>query len=295
MRFVFLFVGVILVINACSLNKLFLFPTELSEDTEHNYFIDAYSKDTLCLVFGKHSSPILTNLKHDTLNVNFESSNIYLKRSPNDSLNAWLFTPKRNYNGITLCFLHGNGGNISAYFSLAKPFLDSGFQIFLFDYSGFGYSSGKSSRKNVLLDADFSLKYLKERMHKDDKLIVYGQSLGGHLAVTIASQNEKIIDGLVIEGAFSSHKNIAADRVPILGRLFVAEKYSALTAISQYHKPILIIHSTEDAIIPYTMSLQLYEKANAPKQLYTIQKEHILGPLYYSDSIKNRINSLIIQ
>jgi uncharacterized protein len=292
MKFFIVLISLLFGLSACSLNKLFLFPTKLDENSSQTYFIDTYSKDTIILNFGANSTPTFTNLKKDTLLQNFTAKNLYVKKNEGDSLNAWFFVPKTNYNGTTLCFLHGNGGNISSYFTLAKPFIDKGFKIFLFDYSGYGYSSGKSSRENVLSDANFALNFLKSMLKKEERLIIYGQSLGGHLAVTVAAKNEAIIDALVIEGAFSSHKNIAAVRVPVLGRIFVAEKYSALKAITQFNKPILIIHSTEDKIIPYSMSTQLYEKANEPKFLYTIDKDHILGPLYYPDSIISKVNNL---
>ena len=174
------------------------------------------------------------------------------------------------------------------------PFVKKGFQVFMIDYSGFGFSQGKSKRKYVLTDSKDGLDYLLSRNDiKYDKLIMYGQSLGGHLAAVSGTQNQDKIDGLVLEGAFSSHKDAANDRVPFLSRLFVREMYSAEKNIKHYKKPLLIIHSTEDTTIPYRHGERLLELANEPKELYTIDGRHVYGPLLYGDSIAQKLVELV--
>jgi fermentation-respiration switch protein FrsA (DUF1100 family) len=164
----------------------------------------------------------------------------------------------------------------------------------MFDYSGYGFSEGKLSRKNILADANSALTYVKSRSDVNrKKLIIYGQSLGGHLAAVVASKREKEIDGLVIEGAFSSHKDIAANTAGVLGRLLVKEDYSAYKSIQKYKKPVLIIHSIEDKVIPFRMGKKLYDRANAPKEFFEIRECHICGPQYYADSIANRIIGIL--
>ena len=112
-------------------------------------------------------------------------------------------------------------------------------------------------------------------------------------AIHILEQNQDKIDGLVLEGAFSSHKDAANDRVPFLSRLFVREMYSAEKNIKHYKKPLLIIHSTEDTTIPYRHGERLLELANEPKELYTIDGRHVYGPLLYGDSIAQKLVELV--
>ena len=123
-------------------------------------------------------------------------------------------------------------------------------------------------------------------------MVIYGQSLGGHLSAVVAAQRQNDIDGLVIEGAFSSHKDIAANIAGIFGRIFVNEKYSAVKSIKDYKKPLLVIHSTEDKIIPFKMGQKIFDNANSPKEFFEIKKEHILGPKFYTDEISKKIKSM---
>lgn len=169
-----------------------------------------------------------------------------------------------------------------------------GFQIFAFDYSGFGFSEGKATRQNVLVDANAALSYVKSRPDiKNTKLVIYGQSLGGHLSVVVASQRQTEIDGLIIEGAFSSHKDIAAKTAGILGRILVSQQYSAYKAIRSYKKPVLVIHSSEDEVIPFSMGQKIFNHANTPKEFYEIKKCHICGPEFYADSISQKIMDML--
>lgn len=115
----------------------------------------------------------------------------------------------------------------------------------------------------------------------------------GHLAPVIAQENEKQVDALVTEGAFSSFKDMAQAQLGIVGRVIIHQQYSAKQSIKKFHKPVLIIHSTEDKTIPYHMGKTLFAAANRPKSFYEIQHEHIRGPIYYADSIVNGINTII--
>ena len=117
--------------------------------------------------------------------------------------------------------------------------------------------------------------------------------MGGHLSAVIAEKRQNEIDGLVMEGAFSSHKDIANYFFPILGEIFVKQGYSALKSLKNYHKPLLIIHSTDDKTIPFYMGKKLYNAANNPKEFYQVEKEHISAPIYYSKEISEKIKSML--
>jgi len=117
--------------------------------------------------------------------------------------------------------------------------------------------------------------------------------LGGHLAAVVAAENEADIDGLVIEGAFSSHKDIAAEQVGFLARAIVREMYSAKKSIANYHKPLLVIHSSEDEIIPLKLGKIIYNSGNEPKEFYEIKHSHITGPTYYSTEIATKLKAMI--
>lgn len=252
-------------------------------------------KDTIIVSFsqGIHQPTFLRNGR-DTIDPGYTIESVVYKNTNGDTLNGWFLKPKGQPAGITVLHLHGNAGCVVSQYGAISPLLKYGMQVFVFDYSGFGFSGGKATKKNVLVDALSTLDYLKAREDiKNTSLVLYGQSLGGHLSAVVGAKRQSDIDALVIEGAFSSHKDIAAYTVPVLGRLIVKKDYSAKQSIKEFHKPLLVIHSTEDETIPFKMGRKLFEAANAPKEFYEIKKCHICGPNYYPEEISKKIKNLL--
>lgn len=285
--------AIIFIVSSCALNKTFLHPWDLNkEDTVSAYVPEV--DDTLTLGFNDDRTAKITNSAGEEADLAYTIETIFFENRSGDSLYAWFMEPKENYNGTTIYFLHGNAANLAYQVLFAAPFVEAGYQVFIFDYSGFGFSQGEATRKAVKNDATDGLNYLMSRKDIEyDHLLLYGQSLGGHLSVVIANENQDKIDGLITEGAFSSHNDIAADVVPVLGRIFTREMYSAEKNIVDFKKPILIIHSTEDERIPYEQGERLFELANEPKEFYTIDQKHIRGPLFYADSITAKMARMV--
>lgn len=288
-----LFTLSLLVLSSCSFNKIFLHPFKLDTSEDFSTYEEAVN-DTITMTFTANRDPILLDSKDQIPELPYEIENVFFPNTQGDTINAWLFRPTGAYNGHTIYFLHGNAGHLVYQYTFVTPFVKAGYQVFIQDYSGFGFSGGEPTRKNVYQDGQDGFDYLLSREDVTyNKLLIYGQSLGGHLACVIATDNQEKIDGLVIEGAFSSHKDIAANSVPILARICVREMYSAEKSLPDFHKPILVIHSTEDRRIPYSHAERLFEVANAPKELYTIKEKHIRGPIYYADSIVSKMKRLV--
>jgi dipeptidyl aminopeptidase/acylaminoacyl peptidase len=252
--------------------------------------------DTVIVSFsGNNYQPTFLKNGNDTIDLGFTIESVVFKSANGNKINGWFLKSKNITSTITLLHFHGNAGCLFSQYQTMTPLIKNGFQIFMFDYSGFGFSEGKAKKEDILIDAFSALDYLKSRQDvKNTKLIIYGQSLGGHLSAVVASQRQNDIDGLVIEGAFSSHKDIAANTLGIFGRIIVNEKYSAVKSIKQYKKPLLVIHSTEDKIIPFRMGRKIFENANLPKEFFEIKGKHILGPKYYADEISVKIKSMCI-
>lgn len=288
----------LLLLSSCSFNGLYLKPTRLPElpANKDKVTITTRSKnDTNVVEFNtKTLQPTFLTTRRDTMTLDYTIESVQFKSLSGNLLNGWFIKPKGVTANITLLHIHGNAGFILTQYQAMIPLLKHGFQAFVFDYSGFGFSKGNASRDNVLLDANAALQYIKARPEVvNTPLVIYGQSLGGHLSAVVASQNQSLINALVIEGAFSSHKDIAAKSAGFLGRLLVKEKYSALQALPKYTKPLLIIHSTEDEVIPFKLGEKLFAKGNQPKLFYEIKHPHICGPEFYADSIATKIKQLL--
>lgn len=294
-KYIYLFaISIALCLSSCSFNKIFLQPTKIPTSTKKLNF--KYGNDSILVLFsGENYQPTFIKNGLDTNTQNFTIESVVFKSTNGNLLNGWLLKPKDGIVTTTLLHMHGNGGCLLSQYLAISPLVEKGFQVFMFDYSGFGMSTGKATRKNILADALSALDYIKSRNDvKNTKLVIYGQSLGGHLSAVVAAQKQDIIDGLVIEGAFSSHKDIGGHMVPFFGKVFVKQGYSALKSIKEYHKPLLVIHSTEDKTIPFFMGKKIFDYANEPKTFYQVEKCHICAPIFYADSIAHKINEHIL-
>ena len=222
--------------------------------------------------------------------INFLSTN-------GKNLNGWFFKPKNKKIIGTILHFHGNAGNISYQYQFSDSLIKAGFQVMVFDYQGFGKSEGKVSQEKVLEDGISALHYVKKREDvKNTKLILFGQSLGGHLSCVVAAREQKMIDGLVVEGAFTGHESMAiyvggkSGAPKWLAKMLVPSKYNAIDEIAKVTIPKLIIHSIEDATCPFYMGKELFEKALAPKEFWEIKGPHIqCSELYRGDFVKKFI------
>lgn len=296
-----LYLFITLLASSCSFNKMFLVPYKIPITKTKMKSFERGSKDTLYISFsGDNFQPTFLKHKTDTIQTNYTIESVVFKSANGHQLNGWMMKPKGTKPEKTILHFHGNAGNLLYQYSAMTPLLDYNFQIFIFDYSGFGFSGGRATKKNVLTDALSALDYVKSREDvKNTKLVLYGQSLGGHCSAVVAAKKQGVIDALVIEGAFSSHKDIAAHTMKhalhmgFMGRIFTKDGYNAKRSIKEYKKPLLVIHSTEDETIPFYMGQKIHAEANDPKEFYEIKKCHICGPSYYAESIAEKINSML--
>jgi len=278
---------------SCSANKMFLKPTKVPLNAK-KATLKTVTDTTTIYFSGDTHQPTFTNKGKDTIDLGYTIESVVFKSANGNKLNGWFLKPKNEAAKITLLHFHGNEGSIFQQYQAIAPLLKYGFQIFVFDYSGFGFSEGKATRKNVLTDALSALDYLKTRQDiKETKLIIYGQSLGGHLSAVIAKQREKDIDALVIEGGFSSHKDIAKSVGGFFGKLIIKEMYSGKASIKDFHKPLLVIHSSDDKEVPFALGKKLFDNANQPKEFYEIKHCHICGSQFYADTISQKIKDLL--
>ena len=281
-----------MLLTACSFNKKLLFPAKIPLDMKTCKSFNPETGDTIILNIGKNYQPTYTNTKNDTIDPGYGIESVLFENKSGKRLNGYILSPDSGFNGTTILFLHGNGGNIVFHRSII-PLVKRGFRVFIFDYSGFGFSEGKATLNNTFTDADSALAYIVRRTDiKPEKLFIYGQSLGGYIALTVAANSQDKIDGLIVEGAFTSIKDLAAIKYGFLGRIFLAEKYNGSKSIKKYKKPLLIIHSSEDQVVPYKIGRKLFDQANEPKTFYETQKCHICGLLFYADSIAIKINEM---
>lgn len=174
----------------------------------------------------------------------------------------------------TLLYLHGNGGNIGHRVDLIRTFHSLGLNVLIFDYRGYGRSTGKPGEEGTYRDALAAWNHLtQERRIPAEHIVLYGESLGGSIAAWLAERHTP--HALVIYAAFTSIRDIAAVLYPYLPTVLLARyRYDTKAALARVRCPVLILHSTEDEIIPYRHAQELLEVAPAPKKLVALRGGH---------------------
>ena len=209
-------------------------------------------------------------------------------------LHGW-FIPA-NAGDDVLLFFHGNAGNISHRLDSIQIFRQLGLSVFIFDYRGYGQSTGKPSEKGTYLDAIAAYEYLvRERSVNPDHLIYFGRSLGGAVASHLAVKHPP--KALILESTFTSAPDMASRLFPIFPMRWLTRfSYSNIDNIKSIHCPVLIVHSPEDDIIPYDLGRKLYEAANEPKQFLQIHGGHnegfFLSGKTYIEGLEHFLKSL---
>ncbi len=174
----------------------------------------------------------------------------------------------------TLLFHHGNAGNISHRLESVRLFHDLGLAVFIFDYRGYGESSGKPSEAGTYHDAEAAWRYLTEtRAIPPEEIVIFGRSLGAAIAANLARRHAP--RALILESTFTSVADLGAEHYrwfPV--RAFTRIRYETRAALGALRTPLLIVHSRDDDLIPYQHGEALYASANEPKHLLTISGTH---------------------
>lgn len=184
---------------------------------------------------------------------------------------ATAYADSKNARG-TVIHYHGNAQNLSAHWQFVEWLPRRGFNVFVFDYRGYGASDGSPEPQGVFEDSDSALNYLRSRKDIDPgKLLVFGQSLGGANAIAVVgSGNRTGVKAIAIEAAFVSYSSIASDKLSGAGVL-MDDTYSPDRYVAKLAPlPFLLLHGTNDPVIPYAHAEKLFAKANEPKRLITV-------------------------
>jgi len=192
-----------------------------------------------------------------------------------ETLAAW-FIPAPNPQGI-LVYCHGNGGNIGNRVPYLPIFHSLGLSVVLWDYRGYGQSTGRPSEAGLYQDADAVMGYLQQQHSiAPTQTVIYGESLGGGVASYLAAQYP--VRGWVLAGTFTSAVDRAAELYPFLPvRWLARSRFDTRARLPQITAPLLVLHSVDDEIIPIHHGRALYAAANPPKTLVELTGDHNNG------------------
>ncbi len=200
-------------------------------------------------------------------------------------LHAW-FIPARTEAKGTVIYFHGNSRNISGHLWYADWLPDYGYNVFTFDYRGFGKSEGTPTIDGAVLDGIAAIRYIRTRPDVDpDRLLVFGQSMGDAVATTVVGRHQPAgVQGVFLDCPFASYPRIVGDQIrkssawawPVswLSLFMISGRNNPIRYVDDIApRPLMIMHGMQDPLIPYPHSESLFAKAKQPKTLLLIGDE----------------------
>jgi len=171
----------------------------------------------------------------------------------------------------TIVFFHGNSFNIEKFYHKVRPLAQAGYGTFMAEYRGFGGIKGKITNDNLTADAWAAVEYLYSLGIKNSDIVVYGMSLGSHMATHtawVAAQKEPFA-GVILEVPFDTLSNVikAVFPLPMPLELIVHDRYDNLEKIADIKAPLLVMGGSNDVVVPVFLAQNLYEHAAEPKKM----------------------------
>jgi fermentation-respiration switch protein FrsA (DUF1100 family) len=210
----------------------------------------------------------------------FPYQQIDLPRADGARQFAWVMTPETAAGAQDtpwLLYLHGNAATIASQVNIGhyRGLRSLGLNILAPEYRGFGGLDGLPTEASLAADARAAYEYLRgSRQIVPRRLVIYGWSLGGAVAVQLASEVEET--ALILEGAPASMASISQRRYPLFPiRLIMRNPFEAIARIDRVGAPILFLHSSNDEAVPIAEGRRLFDAARGPKRFVELTGGHV--------------------
>lgn len=210
---------------------------------------------------------------------------IFFTSGDGTKLFAWRFKAEkvskpRGPRGVFVLY-HGNGDNLSSHYITMLWALQRGFDLFTFDYRGYGRSEGEPSPEGTVRDGEAALRWVQAH-YSNTPIIIVGQSLGGAIALrnAIDLKGEVPFRAVVIEGSFPSYRRIGQD---VLTRSWILWPFQWLAHLALSDRwapdgeigkiapvPMLILHAEGDHTVPFKFGEEIFWQAGEPRELWKI-------------------------
>lgn len=179
---------------------------------------------------------------------------------------AWWHAPADDSHPV-LVYFHGNAGHIGERDYKIREMVEAGYGVLLATYRYNAGAGGKGSEEALLADARGALEFVRSHGINDERIVLYGESLGSGIAVAMAA--ERNVAGLVLETPYSSIAEVAHSRYWFaLAKWLIRDRYDSLARIGKVKAPILLFHGDADTTIPIRFGERLYDAAPEPKEAH---------------------------
>ena len=187
-------------------------------------------------------------------------------------------------------YLFGGTGDLSNRIYKLNELNKLDINILLISWRGFSGNKGSPTEKNLYEDADAAIKWLNKKNVKNNKIVLYGESLGTGVAVEMAKKNN--FNSIILESPFTSIENSAKIYYPYLPvKFLLKDRYDSISKIKKINSPILIMHGEKDEVVPFSMGKELFKQANNPKHSYfTSNDDHMME---FNSELLNEIKIFI--
>jgi uncharacterized protein len=194
-----------------------------------------------------------------------EFSDLAIETDDGERLHGWwVAAQSRSIGHVLLC--HGNAGNVGDRVLHARFLTEKGLDVLLFDYRGYGRSTGRPGEEGTYRDARAAREALLRQPDVDPAAILYvGESLGGAVALELALDHPP--KGLVLQSTFTSVQEMARVHYPFAPGRAVPDAYPTLRRIPRLRAPLLVLHGDRDDIVPLAQGQALFDAAPQPKRM----------------------------
>jgi pimeloyl-ACP methyl ester carboxylesterase len=213
-----------------------------------------------------------------------------LSPEPGVKINALHFKSDTISKGLVL-YSHGNAGDLSRWGSIAAYFTKYNYDVVVWDYRGYGKSTGALSEQAIYNDAQYLYDYFKQQ-YDVDKIVLYGRSLGSAATSFLAAHNPS--QQVILETPFYSIPDVAQHRFPVYPiQKLIKYEFPNYKFLKELNAPVTIIHGTKDRIVPIASALKLKKQINEKIDFVTIKNgthNNLAAFEEFHDAIKNRLN-----
>jgi uncharacterized protein len=184
---------------------------------------------------------------------------------PTEQLHLW-WLPHPNPQAPTLLYLHGTFRNLYQNLPKIDALREAGFAVLAVDYRGWGNSTAIiPSEATIYADANVAWGELVRRQADPRKRVLYGHSMGGGVAIELASHKHVGVDyaALIVESSFTRLPDVAK-AAGVLGTIaswFASQEFNSIDKIKAVDAPILMLHGTADNTVPVALGRRLFEAA----------------------------------